>query len=161
MLNLWDKWSIEWHDRSQVRFRRMASQNSNRRRICAMFNALDSKVSSSGWVIMLWSWERLYVKRSINTASCWRLETRISSHATVFFVTKQKSSLFWLLYRSFVAVSEVYLKNYFDKALSGALADQVRYLFYGCYQLKTKVLGRILLIRTITINQSAIRGHRN
>lgn len=154
MLNLWDKWLIEWHDRSQVRFRRMASQNSNRRRICAMFNTLDSKVSSSGWVIMLWSWERLYVKRSINTASCWRLETRISSHGTVFFVTK-------LLYRSFVAVSEVYLKNYFDKALSGALADQVRYLFYGCYQLKIKVLGRILLIRAITINQSAIRGHRN
>lgn len=116
----------------------MASQNSNRRRICAMFNALDSKVSSSGWVIMLWSWERLYVKRSINTASCWRLETRISSHGTVFFATKQKSSLFWLLYRSFVAVSEVYLKNYFDKALSGALADQVRYLFYGCYQLKIR-----------------------
>lgn len=84
MLNLWDKWSIEWHDWSQVRFRRMASQNSNRRRICAMFNTLDSKVSSSGWVIMLWSWERLYVKRSINTASCWRLETRISSHGTVF-----------------------------------------------------------------------------
>ena len=31
----------------------------------------------------------------------------------------------FLVYRSFVAVSEVYLKNYFDKSLSGALADQV------------------------------------
>ena len=30
-----------------------------------------------------------------------------------------------LFFRSFVAVSEVYLKNYFDRSLSGALADQV------------------------------------
>ena len=94
MLNLWDRWSIEWHDRSQVRFRRMASQNSNRRRICAMFNALDSKVSSSGWVIMLWSWERLYVKRSINTASCWRLETRISL-TVPFFLRQNKSQVYF------------------------------------------------------------------
>lgn len=94
MLNLWDKWSIEWHDRSQVRFRRMASQNSNRRRICAMFNTLDSKVSSSGWVIMLWSWERLYVKRSINTASCWRLETRISL-TVPFFLWQNRSQVYF------------------------------------------------------------------
>ena len=39
---------------------------------------------------------------------------------------KQNSSLFCLVCRSFVAVSEVYLKNYFDRSLSGALADQVR-----------------------------------
>lgn len=72
----------------------MASQNSNRRRICAMFNALDSKVSSSGWVIMLWSWERLYVKRSINTASCWRLETRISL-TVPFFLWQNRSQVYF------------------------------------------------------------------
>ena len=72
----------------------MASQNSNRRRICAMFNTLDSKVSSSGWVIMLWSWERLYIKRSINTASFWRLETRISL-TVPFFWWQNRSQVYF------------------------------------------------------------------
>ncbi|RMX44344.1 hypothetical protein pdam_00015971, partial [Pocillopora damicornis] len=36
---------------------------------------------------------------------------------------------FW----SFVAVSEVYLKNYFDKALSGALADQTAMRIWDCF----------------------------
>lgn len=51
----------------------------------------------------------------------------------LFFVlqaTHKITANFCLVYRSLVAVSEVYLKDYFDRSLSGALADQVRQNYF-------------------------------
>lgn len=133
----------------------MASQNSNRRRICAMFNTLDSKVSSSGWVIMLWSWERLYVKRNTNTASCWRLETRISL-TVPFFLWQNRSQVYFdcstgllSLFQKFI-LKTILIKHWVELWL-------IRWDIFSMVVINWK----LDIIRTITINQSAIRGHQN